>query len=222
MGCSGSRFDDLPVTGHSAGLGIISVNGQYCMKPETTTLKLREKLWSWTGDDCSIKDIHGTKWFQIQGSAMSMHEKRTMQDVNGKDICGYRKRLWSWNASAHITINNGTMVIATIKRQSSNGCTFFMDASAKVYLHNPPVNIDSATTKGLPVSIHIEGDIIAKKYDFMMGDMNTNPYKIAQVVRKGGAFTSTQNTFFLEIGPNVDIAFLCICTYALDEIFTDQ
>ena len=37
------------------------------------------------------------------------------------------------------------------------------------------------STKDLKPDIHVEGDIISKKYDFMMGDLMTNPYKIAQV-----------------------------------------
>ena len=96
-------------------------------------------------------------------------------------------------------------MIATIKAQ------FGFTASAEVYLHNPPVNIDDVTTKGLPVLIHIEPDIIAKKYDFMMGDMNTNPYKIATV--SGSR---------MEIGPNVDAAFICICTYAVCSMFQPE
>ena len=55
MGCAGSRFDELPVTGHRTGIALIPVNGAYCMRPETTVLKLREKLLSFSGDDCSIK-----------------------------------------------------------------------------------------------------------------------------------------------------------------------
>ena len=58
MGCAGSRFDELPVTGHSTGFGrfgVLYVNGQHCTRPEKTVLKLREKLLSFSGDDCSIK-----------------------------------------------------------------------------------------------------------------------------------------------------------------------
>ena len=55
MGCAGSRFDSLPVVGHSSGFGVLQVNGEHCMRPEKTVLKLREKLLSFSGDDCSIK-----------------------------------------------------------------------------------------------------------------------------------------------------------------------
>merc|ERR1712038_805806 len=84
-----------------------------------------------------------------------------------------------------------------------------------------PKSIDDVTTSGLSVSIHVEGDILSKKYNFMMGDLDTNPYKIAQVVRKFQTLFEN-GTYFLEIGPNVDVAFICICAYAIDELFSDD
>ena len=52
------KFDDLPVTGYRTQIAVIPVNGvssSSYLRPETTVLKLREKLFSWSGDDCSIK-----------------------------------------------------------------------------------------------------------------------------------------------------------------------
>jgi len=220
MGCAGSRFDEMPVTGHSSGLAVLPGSVERFLRPEHTVLKLREKFWSFSGDDSSVKDINGQKWFKIHGSAFSMREKRKMEDVNGVEICGYQKKLLSMHATAYITIKDqsgSTFVVATIKRQSN----FQMVASADIYFHNPPVSIDDVTTSGVPVAIMVEGDIIAKKYDFMMGNINTNPYKIAQVVRKFQAFFEN-NSYFINIGPNVDVAFICMCAYAIDELFNDQ
>ena len=45
------------------------------------------------------------------------------------------------------------------------------------------MHIDNVTTSGLPVAIHVERDIISKKYDFMMGNLETTPFKIAQAGR---------------------------------------
>ena len=80
------------------------------------------------------------------------------------------------------------------------------------------MSIDDVTTKGLPAFIHVEGQILAKKYDFMMmGDLNTNPYKIAKVTSSSGLFEIV--TYLIEIGPNVDAAFISICAYALEKMF---
>ena len=47
-----------------------------------------------------------------------------------------------------------------------------------------PVSLDNVTTKGLVPDIHVKGNVTSKKYDFMMGNLQTYnppPYKIAQV-----------------------------------------
>jgi uncharacterized protein YxjI len=85
------------------------------------------------------------------------------------------------------------------------------------------MHIDNVTTNGLPVAIHVEGNVIRKEYDFMMGNMNDNPFKIARVVRKLKLITIYANdSYFIEIGPNVDVAFICICAYAVDELFSNN
>ena len=151
---------------------------------------------------------------------MSMRGVRTLTDNEGTELAGYQKKLLSMHATAYITILDEAgqkMAIATIKKQSN----FQFESSADIYLHNPPMNLDNVTTSGLPVAIHVEGDIRSKKYDFMMGNLQTNPYKIAQVVRKFKMFNEN-NTYFVEIGRNVDIAFISLCAYAIDEIFSDE
>ena len=155
---------------------------------------------------------------------MSMRQKRIMEDAEGHAICGFHKKMRSGSATAYITVEDqsgATLVIATIK-QRREGLSF---SGADIYLHDPPMHIDNdVITSGLPVSIHIEGSVIRKEYDFMMGNMNDNPFKIARVVRKLKFFNdqNRNDSYFIEIGPNVDIAFMSICTYAIDEIFSDN
>ena len=55
MGCAGSRFDNIPVTGHPSGLAVIPATNNGFLRSEPTILKLREKILSWSGDDCSVK-----------------------------------------------------------------------------------------------------------------------------------------------------------------------
>jgi uncharacterized protein YxjI len=111
---------------------------------------------------------------------MSTKQKRIMEDAEGHVICGYRKKIMS---TAYTTVDDqsgSTLAIATIKRRGSG---VFM-TGADIYLHDPPMHIDNVSTNGLPVAIHVEGNVIGKEYDFMMGNMNNNPFKIARVVRK--------------------------------------
>ena len=150
-----------------------------------------------------------------------MRQKRIMEDAEGHAICGFHKKMRSGSATAYITVEDqsgATLVIATIK-QRREGLSF---SGADIYLHDPPMHIDNdVITSGLPVAIHIEGSVIKKEYDFMMGNMNDNPFKIAQVVRKF-KLINAQDSYFIEIGPNVDVAFMSMCTYAIDELFSDN
>ena len=146
-----------------------------------------------------------------------MKQKRIMQDAEGHVICGYCKKMMSMSAKASITVDDqsgATLAIATIKRRG-------ILSGADIYLHNPPMHIDNVTTNGLPVAIHVDGNVVRKEYDFMMGNMNDNPFKIARVVRKF-KLINAQDTYFLEIGPNVDVAFMSMCTYAIDELFSEN
>ena len=50
------KFEEVPVTGHPSGLSVIPVfNYRYSLRSESTVLKLREKSFSWSGDDCTVK-----------------------------------------------------------------------------------------------------------------------------------------------------------------------
>ena len=54
--CKPPKFEQVPVTGHPMGLSVIPVfNYRYFLRSEPTILKLREKYFSWSGDDCTVK-----------------------------------------------------------------------------------------------------------------------------------------------------------------------
>ena len=55
MGCTGSIYDGIPVTGHKTGFSVIPVPDRRYIKPETTVMKLHEHFRSFHGDDFSIK-----------------------------------------------------------------------------------------------------------------------------------------------------------------------
>jgi len=142
-----------------------------------------------------------------------------MTDGDGQLVAGYQKKLLSMHATAYITLQGGErpMVVATIKKHSA----FQLDSSADIYIHDPPLNFDDVTTNGLLPTIFVKGDILSKRYNFMMGDLMTNPYKVAQVVRKFQMMTEN-SSYFLHMGTNVDVAFVTICAFAIDELFSDQ
>ena len=55
MGCAGSRFNDLHVTDPESELVVIPESRSRYIKQEATILKLREKLFCWSGEDYIVK-----------------------------------------------------------------------------------------------------------------------------------------------------------------------
>ena len=105
------------ITGHPSGLPVLPECELY-LKQDLTVLKLKEKFFSWSGDDCTVKDMEDRVVFKIEGSGLSLHGKRTMTDTSGKVIASYRKKLWSSYATAYITrelagqtLNNKLIII---------------------------------------------------------------------------------------------------------------
>merc|ERR1719341_1135220 len=144
-----------------------------------------------------------------------------MTDADGKQVAGYQKKLLSMKGTAFITVDveggDRPMVVATIKEESA----FQLDSSAHIFIHNPPLNFDDVTTDGLVPTIYVKGDITSKRYNFMMGDLKTSPYKIAEVVRTFKMMME-DNSYFLHVGTNVDVAFITMCAFAIDELFSDD
>ena len=55
----------------------------------------------------------------------------------------------------------------------------------------------------------------------MMGNPDNNPYKIAQVAQiahNRRPSYNRDNSYFVEIGSNVDFAFICICAHAINNL----
>jgi len=166
------------------------------------------------------------KWFKIGKNPSSGSVSRLLTDEKGNEIAGFGKNMLTKNKSCYITIKQQghTMIAAMLKKDPNRDNVY----GAIIFLYDPPVRFDSGepvvVTSGQTIIIQARGDIMSKKFDFMMGNPNPivdqYPYKIAQVLRKFN-IRKEDDTYFLEVGPNVDIAFMCICVYALDEMFHD-
>ena len=70
---------DLKSAGHPSGLSVLPETQKY-VRPDLTSLKLREKFFSFSGDDCTVRDMDGRDWFKIEGSALSINSQRIMTD----------------------------------------------------------------------------------------------------------------------------------------------
>ena len=221
-------FSNIPVSGLNVenGLFVIYTPDNRYVRPSETVLQLKEKYTGWTADDSIIKDNNGMKWFTISGnkSSFGTPTTRALTDPNGQELAEYQLNTKNSHGTAFITMqtSSGRYIVATIKESKS------FRQNVDIFVHNPMMSLENpATTEGLAPTIRVQGDVMGKNFDFMkdMGIVEGNQLscKIAKVKRKYGSNSSYYpNTYFLQIGTNADIAFICMCTYAIDEMFFDD
>lgn len=79
----------LPPLPHTLGV----IPGYYANQP--TTLVMREKIMSWTGDDYHIKTTEGASVLRVRGTVMSMSGRTQVLDNQGQHLFTVRRELFS-------------------------------------------------------------------------------------------------------------------------------
>ena len=59
--------------------------------PTPVTLLLKEKIFSFSGDDFKITDIYGNPYFLIKGKVWTMHQRKSFYDLYGAKIFNMEK-----------------------------------------------------------------------------------------------------------------------------------
>jgi uncharacterized protein YxjI len=72
----------------------LGVNPAYCVA-QPTTLVLKEKAFSFSGDDFAITDAAGVSVLHCHGSALSIFDKKEFRDNNGQTLFTLKNQLLS-------------------------------------------------------------------------------------------------------------------------------
>jgi len=138
----------ISLDGISAPMALIPPRGHnnYTIQG-ITTFQLRDDWFSWSGNDQSIYDVYGRKWFEMDCAAFSMNEACDLKDELQNIIASYRKKIWTTRSTRYITIpkNGVAHVLATIRTTA----VIQMDNDAHVYLHQPTVPFDDVSDDNL-------------------------------------------------------------------------
>lgn len=91
MGGSSSKYNEVPL--YPQNPPVVAVDERFAL-PQPVTLVLREKIFSFSGDDFSIKDATtGQPYFRVNGRALSLREKKTFLDAYGQPIMNMKSQL---------------------------------------------------------------------------------------------------------------------------------
>eukprot|EP01087_Luapelamoeba_hula_P004770 TRINITY_DN14729_c0_g1_i1.p1 TRINITY_DN14729_c0_g1~~TRINITY_DN14729_c0_g1_i1.p1 ORF type:complete len:210 (+),score=51.70 TRINITY_DN14729_c0_g1_i1:46-630(+) len=188
--------------GHSEQT-VAPLSGKHVVSHETT-LCLKEKLLSLTGDSFHVRDIDDNDVFKVQGKYFSIHQRKVLQDSQtGQELGIIKNTMFTMHRKQYI-LDGNQQEVATVSKKK----IFQLHANAVVKIHSTNQEV------------MIEGSVLSRKFSF-----NLNGLEIARVRRKGlnaRNLVGGKDTYFLTVYPGVDMAFMVLATVCLDEIFRDS
>ena len=141
------------------------VNPAYCL-PHQTTLVMREKVWSLSGDTFHIVDSNNHEVLQCRGQAMSLSDRKEFADNAGRPLFSLRTRHFTIHKSFYAEAADGTELFEVKGKFSLGGskmlATFMNRASSNA-----------------AVELRVKGDWFDRTAEIKMGDV-----VVAQISRK--------------------------------------
>ena len=74
---------------------------------QCTTLMLREKMFSWSGDDFEVKTVDGQPILKVHGALLSASGRKEVMDMQGRHLFTLRRRHFSFQKSYYAEDPNG-------------------------------------------------------------------------------------------------------------------
>lgn len=170
MGADQSAFEQ-PLQPHSND-PICATEPRFCL-PQTVQLRLREKIWSFSGDDFKITDASdaATIYFQCQGRAFSLREKKVLRDNLGAPVLNIKEQLISFTDKFKVYAG---------EHSDREICKFdssitFLKAKLSTYFND--------IRTGLPRRVVLKGDWREKRCVIYLGEPKQGGIPLARIFR---------------------------------------
>jgi len=181
--------------------------------PIPVTLRLREKVFSMSGDDFSIScAATGVEYFKCQGKFFSLREKKILRDNAGVPVLNFKEQLISFTDKFNIYAG---------EKSDRKICRF----QTKYTFIKSKMSTDfQDVVTGHMRHIVLKGDWRDKRGVIYHGEPKQGGVPIAKIYRQmtGKGMLFGVDDYFLEIAPGVDIALMVTMCIALDEHVRDS
>jgi len=226
---SSESQEGLPVTGLPSSLEVLKVARGKWVKKENIILRLKEN-----GSKYSISDLKGVDLFRLDEGGKE-DEAMVLVDMKGRQIGGFICEKLCSGKRAFITVKKDG--IFSKKSEGKVWAAATLDQppgrpgnSCQIYLHNPPILTEEFDPEKAEPSLTVEGDVVLKEYDVLAKDGAGQTVKVARGLHdlsemegvKMNVAVDKGNVYFLQVGRNIDIAFLVLCAHAMDQMFYDK
>jgi len=171
------------------------------------TLILREKIFSFSGDDFSIKDANNVEYFKCKGKAFNIRDKKILYDLYQKPILNIQHKILTLKRNIKIYAEDKTeKIYATINKKSFISVKKFI-----VEFYN------QATEK--TEYLDLKCDFFSYTCGIFYGHEKEGAPMVAKVTKNFDCklvFTSQEN-YYLQIAPGVDAALMVAIAICFDE-----
>jgi len=171
------------------------------------TLILREKIFSFSGDDFSIKDVNDVEYFRCKGKAFSIRDKKILYDLYQKPILNIQHKIFTMKGNIKIYADNeDTKVLATINKKSF--------ISVKKYI----VEFYNQATERNEY-FDMKCDFFSFTCGIFYGHEKEGAPMVCKITKKLDAklvFT-TQENYYVQIAPGVDAALMVAIAICFEE-----
>ncbi|KAM0701312.1 hypothetical protein Q7P35_011673 [Cladosporium inversicolor] len=188
-----------PITPFNPPLGPQPANAAF-YSPEPTTLQMKEKILSLSGDDFTITTASGTPVCKCKGKVFSLHGTKAFTDLQGNELFTVKKKMLALQKSFVCDSPQGYSF-------EVKGHFSFGSSKSSVHFKN--------AADGQAVELDLKGDWFDRS-----AKITLNGQPVAEVSRKFfnvREMFGDKQTYFVTVAPNVDltlIAAICVC---LDE-----
>lgn len=168
---------------------------------------VKENVFSLSGDGFTITDHAGNPVFSVKGSLLSLSEKKTLKDMEGRVVGKLAEALISLHKTQRVLGPDGNLLFVVKKKSMIQ----IMSSSMQVFLSDGDKDPD----------FEIKGDFRSKH--FTVTHIATNQ-EVAKITRKGlniNNIVFDQDTYIVQVPTGGDIAFAVLVAIAADEIYKD-
>jgi len=173
-----------------------------CAASDPTTLVLKEKKLSLTGDSATIKDVNGNVVFKINAHLMSLSCRRELMDANGTMIGQLRKKK---TPQIHQSYYFGPMDNDKKCSVKKKGLMNITKCDADIFLGSTKIGEAHGNWRSKSFDIFIDGNQAGKV------SRKTN---LSSVLLDS-------DEYVIEVSAGVDAAFITLIIISLDELYSE-
>lgn len=176
---------------------------------EQTVYCMKEKLASLSGDSFTIKDEAGDEKFNVDGTSLSIREKKTLSDSDGNELYQIKEELINFSLREKQYI---------LDAESEE--TLFTLRKAGVLIDRNTVNVfEGDDDEGEPCFV-IAGGFMEKEFEIADAD----GVAVCQIDRRAFNIENMmdKDTYAIQVEEGQDAALMIAFAVAVDEMFQDD